>query len=231
MPSQPDPSRRNHSYRSGAAIGVLALAAGTLAVAVPADAAPAVSGIGLRSNMVRALDAPVHATARVLGADGQPLAGVTVTFTVAGANPITGSRVTGTDGRAVFVHATAHAGPDRTTATVGSVASRQVTTLVEKGDSDPKFYVKSPAKGVVDVGVRALPVLAGREVGIYEVDRNNVSDRKRVANLLLGADATGAFTFTGQRSGRVLALEVRVLPTTPDDYREYYTGELVVTVR
>src|SRR5262249_47702271 len=104
-----------------------------------------VSGVTFTpANSVGLLGAAYHSEVRLLDAQGNPVPGVPVYFTVTGANPTTGVAISGADGRAVFTYSGQNAGTHTITATVGSHSG---TTTVTWRESVPTATFGGPVDG------------------------------------------------------------------------------------
>ena len=106
----------------------------------------------------------VCVNATVTNAQGQPMAGVSVDFAVAGANPGTGSAVSNANGVATYCYTGTVAGPDTVTATSGAVSA-----------STPVTWARAPTP--VRVG-GALPWLA-LSFGVIGLSRWRLRRRAR----------------------------------------------------
>jgi hypothetical protein len=75
--------------------------------------------------------------ARVTDQNGNPLRDIRVDFTVSGANPNSGSALTGADGVATFCYAGSNAGVDQIGAAVGSLADTAAETWTSQAQPPP----------------------------------------------------------------------------------------------
>jgi hypothetical protein len=234
MLTEPNSSRPANRLRVVAAAGLVALAVTALTTVEAASGADAsalsaaapVSVVGVHA-LPGHVGRPEQINAQVTDAAGNRVAGIAVKFAIRGNNSASGTETTNKNGRVAFVYRADKVGEDKVTATAGGV-SGHTTAIINRLDSHPTEYVKSPATGVIDIGVRSLAAFAGREVGIYT---RAADHRKRVANLTLHSDGTGTYRFTSQRPGRAFTFQVRVLPVANDDYRQFYSAPESVTVR
>ena len=110
-------------------------------------------------------------TATVTDSYGNPTPGITVQFSVSGANPATGSSVTGADGKATFTYPGTHAGTD----TISAFADTNHNTaqdVGEPGDTATKTWTAGPPVTLV-----LTPTTATNLVGTTHCVTATVKDR------------------------------------------------------
>jgi hypothetical protein len=122
------------SYSGASATATITVTSGVSLTLAPSSTTPTVN------NAVQ-----VTAT---LTSNGAPLSGITVTFTVTGANPQSGSATTDANGHAVFTYTGANTGTDTVTATAQTAGNPTATATItwQATPSTPVFGPAQPAQ-------------------------------------------------------------------------------------
>jgi hypothetical protein len=156
---------------------------------------------------------PHTVTATARNAALQPVAGVTVRFTVTGANPTSGSSVTNASGQATFTYTGTVAGPDAITAYAdtnnnnvrdGEEPMAPAAKVWTPGP--PATLVLTPAADTNEVGNPHTVTATVRDAFLNPVPNVTVRFTVTGANPTSGSDVTDAngqatFTYTGTHTG------------------------------
>jgi hypothetical protein len=136
------------------------------------------------SSLTMATGTALEITATVKDENGDPIQGVTVNYSIAGANPTSGSATTDANGEVTFTDTGAHAGTDTVHATVSGVSTPASATI--KWFSGPASLALSASNATPD---------ANTEVTVTGTLTDDNGDG--IANVPINFEVTGANATTG----------------------------------
>jgi len=169
--------------------------------------------------------------AYVTMADGSRAANVSVSFTVTGANPATGTVPANVMGEAGFYYTPASAGTDHVTATVGGVTGADTVVVGPriKPGQHPWLGAVSRSRGTVNVAVQTHPLVAARKVKIYYVHkvRGHKATLRYLGYALTAADGRAHARLRGLVPGRAYPLKARMAGA---DYVEHLSSARTLTI-